>query len=53
MKLELERRSLRLLEPLHTAYGVVRERQLAVVQLTGEAEGASPYTATNHRRSPR
>ena len=36
MKLEVERRTLALAEPLHTAYGVVRERDLALVAVTGD-----------------
>jgi L-Ala-D/L-Glu epimerase len=36
MKLELERRTLRLATPMQTSYGSVRERQLVIVTLTGE-----------------
>lgn len=36
MRLEVERRTLRLREPLRTSYGEVRERELALVTLTDE-----------------
>jgi len=42
VKLELERRTLRLARPLETSYGEVRERALAIVALTDE-EGCSGY----------
>ena len=42
MKIELHRRTVRLAEPLHTAYGVLTERELAVVALTGE-DGVTGY----------
>ncbi len=42
MRLELERRSLRLAQPLQTSYGEVSERELLVVSLTGE-DGVTGY----------
>ena len=42
MRLELARRTLRLVHPLETAYGTVRERELLLVTLTG-ADGLSGY----------
>lgn len=36
MKLELARRALRLAEPMHTSYGVLAERELAIVSIEGE-----------------
>jgi L-alanine-DL-glutamate epimerase-like enolase superfamily enzyme len=51
VKLELERRSLRLVQPLQSSYGAVREREVIVVELTdedgvpgyGEAAPLEPY----------
>ena len=42
MRLAVERRLLALVEPLHTAYGVVRERELALVAVTGD-DGVSGH----------
>ncbi len=42
MRLELSRRTMRLAEPLQTAYGIVSERELAIVALTGE-DGVTGY----------
>lgn len=42
MKLELERRSLRLVQPLQSSYGAVHEREVIVVELTDE-DGVSGY----------
>jgi o-succinylbenzoate synthase len=42
MKLELERRALRLKQPLQTSYGEVAERELLLVSLTGE-DGITGY----------
>lgn len=42
MKLEFERRTLRLTRGLETSYGVVRERELLLVTLTG-ADGLTGY----------
>jgi L-Ala-D/L-Glu epimerase len=42
VKLELARRTLTLVHPLHTAHGEVRERELLLVSLTG-ADGISGY----------
>jgi len=42
VKLAVERRTLRLARPLHTSYGEVRERELAIVTLTDE-DGCSGY----------
>ncbi|HEY4428184.1 MAG TPA: enolase C-terminal domain-like protein [Solirubrobacteraceae bacterium] len=42
MRLELERRTLRLSQPLHTAHGAVEERELVAVAITGE-DGLSGY----------
>jgi L-alanine-DL-glutamate epimerase-like enolase superfamily enzyme len=42
VKLEVDRRTLRLAEPLQTSYGTVTERELAVVTLTGQ-DGLSGY----------
>lgn len=42
MRLEAERRTLRLARPLETSYGVVRERELLLVKLTGE-DGSIGY----------
>jgi L-Ala-D/L-Glu epimerase len=42
VKLELERRALRLTTPLQTSYGAVRERELLLVTLTGE-DGLAGY----------
>lgn len=42
MRLELERRTLRLAAPLHTSYGPVRQRELVTVALTG-ADGITGY----------
>jgi L-Ala-D/L-Glu epimerase len=42
MRLELTRRTMRLTEPLRTAYGEVSERELAIVALTGE-DGVTGY----------
>jgi len=42
MKLELRRQTMRLSEPLRTAYGEVGERELAIVALTGE-DGVTGY----------
>ena len=42
MKLELERRTLRLARPLETSYGEVRERELAIVAVSDE-EGPVGY----------
>lgn len=36
MRLELARRTLRLAEPMHTSYGTVAERELAIVTVHGE-----------------
>ena len=36
MKLELERRTLRLAEPMRTSYGVLVDRELAIVRLEGD-----------------
>jgi L-Ala-D/L-Glu epimerase len=42
VRLETERRTLRLLTPLHTAYGSVSERELVIVRLSDE-EGPDGY----------
>ena len=42
MKLELRRQTVRLAEPLHTSYGVLAERELALVVLTG-GDGVTGY----------
>jgi L-alanine-DL-glutamate epimerase-like enolase superfamily enzyme len=42
VRLEVHRRTVRLLEPLRTAYGEVAERELAIVALTGE-DGVTGY----------
>jgi L-alanine-DL-glutamate epimerase-like enolase superfamily enzyme len=42
VRLELERRTLRLSQPLHTAHGAVEERELVAVAITGE-DGVSGY----------
>jgi L-Ala-D/L-Glu epimerase len=39
VRLELARRTLRLAEPMHTSYGEVSERELAIVTLHGEDGG--------------
>lgn len=36
MRVELRRRTVRLIEPLRTSYGMLSERELAIVALTGE-----------------
>jgi L-alanine-DL-glutamate epimerase-like enolase superfamily enzyme len=36
VKLDVERRTLALVEPLHTSYGTVRRRELALVAVTGK-----------------
>jgi L-alanine-DL-glutamate epimerase-like enolase superfamily enzyme len=42
VKLELRRRTVRLIEPLHSAHGIVTDRELAIACLTGE-DGVSGY----------
>lgn len=42
MRLELERRTLKLARPLETSYGPIAERELVIVSLTGE-DGVSGY----------
>lgn len=42
MRLEIERRTLRLARPLHVAYGEVGERELVIVALTGD-DGLTGY----------
>jgi len=42
VKLELQLRSLRLVQPLHTAYGAIAERPLVLIALKGD-DGISGY----------
>jgi L-alanine-DL-glutamate epimerase-like enolase superfamily enzyme len=61
VKLELERRTLRLRSPLQSAYGEVRERELVLVELCGEdgccgygeAAPLEPYDGVNIERVER
>jgi L-alanine-DL-glutamate epimerase-like enolase superfamily enzyme len=61
MRLEIERRALRLAAPLATAYGTLRERELAIVTLTdddglagyGEAAPLEPYDGVSIARVER
>jgi L-alanine-DL-glutamate epimerase-like enolase superfamily enzyme len=58
VKIELQRRTLRLARPLHTAFGELRERELVLVTLTdadgvkghGEAAPLEPYGGVGVRR---
>ena len=51
MKLELERRTLRLAQPLATSYGEVVDRELAIVELSDEDATCSRCSITASGRS--
>ncbi len=59
MRLEIERRTLRLRSPLHTSYGTLSDREVLYVQLTdregvsgyGEAAPLAPYDGVSVQRT--